>query len=121
MRLVTVPGILELRRGEQIPAIRGTIVEVGKRYAGTNEHGEWSIQNATLQTPEGTIKLKFMNGEPLSVAKGCPVWLRSVDGSTPEIKPELSFAVLVCQVREISGPAYFMFLLRHALRRLLRV
>lgn len=81
MRLVTVPEILKLGPGEQVPAIRGTISEVGKRYAGTNEHGEWSIQNATLQTPEGIIKLKVMNREPLSVQKGCPVWLRSVDGN----------------------------------------
>lgn len=67
LRTITVPQALELSTGELVPSIRAVVSDIGKRYSGTNDHGDWSLQNITLKdgVTGQTIKAKVNDREEI--------------------------------------------------------
>lgn len=61
MRLLSLADIQTLELGETIPSFRAQIKEIKKRYTGTNEHGEWSIQSLVVMDPTGICQVKVGN------------------------------------------------------------
>lgn len=67
LRTITVPQALELSTGELVPSIRAVVSDIGRRYSGTNDHGDWSLQNITLKdgVTGQTIKAKVNDREEI--------------------------------------------------------
>ena len=53
-RIVPLSEALTLDAGEQLPAIRGKVVKVGKYFQGESAKGPWSFQTITLE--DGAVK-----------------------------------------------------------------
>ncbi len=82
-RVIPVAEISQMEAGQEVLAIRGTIVKVDKRSDGANEHGPWSLQRATLQDPDGkTIKIKFQNLSDQAHWLGKEVLLQCIKNDT---------------------------------------
>ncbi len=81
MRLVPLKDIPTLGKDEAVPSIRGRVVNIYARNAGTNVHGEYSLQNLTIrdETGEATIKLKDRPELPLTT-KGKVIFIFSKQG-----------------------------------------
>jgi hypothetical protein len=59
MRLIPISEILEMEDDEKVRACRGTIKTVYQQSSGTNEHGDWSLQNLIIKDRTGEIKVKL--------------------------------------------------------------
>lgn len=58
-RIVPLAEIFKCDPGEQIPAIRGKVLSVGKYFSGTTDKGPWSFQKVVLQDQSGKAETKF--------------------------------------------------------------
>ena len=81
MRIVKLSDVPVLEDGEIIPSIRGTIVDVYERKTGSNDKGEWSIQNATISGDGVKVDLKVHNRDDIKPFKGKVVLISCKDGS----------------------------------------
>lgn len=84
MRLIPIPTLLEMEEEEAVPAFRGTIKRVFGRSTGSNDHGEWSLQNLIVTEPgadkvEIKVKLKDQPEIP-EKAKGRSLYVESNRG-----------------------------------------
>lgn len=81
MRTVTIADVFNLDHGETIPSIKGRIAEINRLNKGTNDKGEWSIQNITLTDPSGAVKVKLLNRDELPMNwKGRTVYMFCHEG-----------------------------------------
>lgn len=81
-RIVTLKEALAYDKGEIIPSVRGKLTALYDRNSGTNDRGEWSIQNAELTDATGKIKLKITDRDALPKEwKGREVVLSCNDGN----------------------------------------
>jgi hypothetical protein len=63
-RIVPFKEAIALDYGEKIPSLRAKIKSVVQPSTGTNDHGDWTIQNVTVEDPadpKATIKLKLFD------------------------------------------------------------
>ena len=82
MRQLTIEDVNGLDAGEVVPSIKGTITRVFQRREGTNQNGEWSVQDALLAADGSEIKVKFWNHADLSDVAGKEVTLQAHQGKT---------------------------------------
>lgn len=68
MRVVTLQEVLQYTNGETVPSVRGRITEMFKQSKGTNSHGDWALQNITIQDGTGTIKVKVQDRPELPMS-----------------------------------------------------
>lgn len=58
-RIVPLAEVFKADVGEQLPAIRGKVVKVGKYFSGQGEKGPWSFQSFTLDDGTAKLEVKF--------------------------------------------------------------
>jgi hypothetical protein len=82
MRVIHLSEVLQMEPGETVTATKGKLKSVFERNTGTNEHGDWSIQNVILADGELEIKVKVCDRETAipSAWKGKLIYLTSVNG-----------------------------------------
>lgn len=51
--------------GEPVPSLRGKVTNVFKRFTGTNDHGDWSIQTIVVRDETGEAKLKIVDRDEI--------------------------------------------------------
>lgn len=64
-RIVPLAEIFKCDPGEQLPAIRGKVMSVGKYFSGTTDKGPWSFQKVVLQDQSGKAETKFKGRDEL--------------------------------------------------------
>lgn len=71
-RIVSLSDALQSDPGEQLPAVRGKVLKVGKYFRGESAKGPWSFQTVTLDDSTAKAEVKFKGREafaPASVGK----------------------------------------------------
>lgn len=63
MRLFSIAEINQMSQGSPIESVRGKIIKVDKRFAGTNTFGEWSLQKIVISDGQFQIPVQ-LNGMP---------------------------------------------------------
>jgi len=61
MKLSTVAEAIACEIDEPVLAIRATLSKLFKPISGTNEYGEWTLQNGAFKDETGEIKIVFSN------------------------------------------------------------
>jgi hypothetical protein len=61
MNITSIKDVGDMTGGDPVLAMRVTVKNAYPPKGGTNEWGDWSVQNATLEDDTGTIKGGFFN------------------------------------------------------------
>lgn len=82
MRVIHLSEVLQMEPGETVTATKGKLKAIFERNTGTNEHGDWSIQNVILADGEVEMKVKVCDRDAAipSAWKGKLIYLTSVNG-----------------------------------------
>lgn len=65
MRQLSIAEINLLGKGEVIPSVQGTVLEVGKRYTGVSTYGAWSLQKLIITDNQHQIEVLLGQKPPV--------------------------------------------------------
>ena len=65
-RIVPLAEALKMDPGEQLPAIRGKVVKVGKYFSGQSAKGPWSFQTLTIDDGGTKTDVKFKGRDQIA-------------------------------------------------------
>jgi hypothetical protein len=80
MRLLSVADALNLEVGEQLPGLKGKLVQLYDRHTGESDYGPWSLQNLTLAdtaVPAKKIKVCVSGHDPITARPGDVIYFIS--------------------------------------------
>lgn len=81
MRVIPLSEVLLMEPGEIVTATKGKLKSVFERNTGTNEHGDWSLQNLVITDGAAEIKVKVGDRDAIPQAwKGKLIYLNSING-----------------------------------------
>lgn len=63
--VIPISQLLQANSGFIPPCVRGIVTDVFDQTSGTNEHGDWKIQNIWIKEGESKIKVKVTDREAL--------------------------------------------------------